>query len=398
MPSFRGYNSYYTSRYTSILVHSDICSSQIPIKYPTTLLNQPNKSTDNYHCTWVKILLQNNKPLLFCSYYRPNNKHKISVFDLSYDIQQVRSKENTDYLTIGGDFNLQHPSWGAITTDKLSHSILDLCCEENFAIINNGQPTHISNSHKTNSFIDLTLISRMLHAQTLNFDWNTHPSERIHKFDHVPITFQINLPTNLYYAISEVKWNIPSPESQKWKNYREILDKNLEKWLNKYQHDINYTNIDQMYYDWGKILTNAALDSIGVKTSRKPNTGWWNPKITPYITEAKRLRRKFYRNKDPTQHHTKKHEWLKAERLKKREIRKLKYIYNKKVSNQLNNSNNAKFWSLYRKLTSAPHSNIPPLYNTKTQSVSEFSIENANTLAEHILNPTPFTTLIPKKR
>lgn len=102
--------------------------------------------------------------LVVSLYVAPN----ISVSDFEHEVKEILLKTvGFRKVIVGGDFNAHHFSWDPLHSDGKGTILFDLLNDENFVIMNNGQPTFFPvDISRRPSAIDLVIVSPSLLLDT----------------------------------------------------------------------------------------------------------------------------------------------------------------------------------------------------------------------------------------
>ena len=208
--------------------------------------------SSNFHICGI-ILHLNNSDYGIYSVYKQTKADPNQIFKYPFE---------TDKIIIGGDFNAHHPLWGSKNCTASSMRFVNNILQSNFIILNDKTPTRIDPGNKTETCIDLTLISNNIS----NAKWQT----QIHKpqlSDHVPIIIKIPLDSNKDENLYHFTWNLNS--KNKWNKFQKLLKNKLEKLndtndINKYAQNIN------------KTINETAIKTIGFRQFKKNYKPCWN--------------------------------------------------------------------------------------------------------------------------
>ena len=115
-----------------------------------------------YETCWVEVSFPGqNKPLLFCSFYRNIQKHCViseeeekeekeeesqtssdfntnsNVFNLSEFKKELAAARNiSEHIIIGGDWNAHHPAWLDKNVDCIGEAVFEFINSNNLYILN----------------------------------------------------------------------------------------------------------------------------------------------------------------------------------------------------------------------------------------------------------------------
>ena len=113
---------------------------------------------------------------------------------------------------ICADSNAHHTAWGSDESDAKRKMQMELIEEEDLMIINNGEPTYLTNSGNF-TYIDLTISSKDIATA---FNWNSH-----HDFldsDHCPIIIQTAV--GMVETQVQHRWKM---KEANWDTYQQVL-------------------------------------------------------------------------------------------------------------------------------------------------------------------------------
>lgn len=66
------------------------------------------------------------------------------------------SDDNTFFL---GDLNAKHPNWGCTSSNARGNTLLNLIDDKSYMVLNDGSPTHYSQSYDSKEALDITIVS-----------------------------------------------------------------------------------------------------------------------------------------------------------------------------------------------------------------------------------------------
>lgn len=125
----------------------------------------------NFQAIAVKIKL--NVDIVVCNLYLPGST--------SFSKGELVNLLGLNFLIVG-DFNAHNPLWGSKSIDHRGKIIEEIIDDNEISLLNENQPTFLSNSYGTFSNIDLAFSSTNL---GLSFEWNV--SENSYTSDHFPV-------------------------------------------------------------------------------------------------------------------------------------------------------------------------------------------------------------------
>ena len=313
---------------------------------------------DQVECIGIKVKLKNS----YIQIYNVYNPPDITIDKSSYK----KFFENINSI-VTGDFNSKNSLWNSPDYNKNGYILEELIDENNFVVINTGQPTYQMASGGQ-SHLDLTLTSTSL---ALKCQWFTINSTL--GSDHQP-TFTV------FNEIPDVTEN-----SQRFK-----LDK--ADWDNFTDNCKNvFKNWDQSIAD-PNVFLNSILNRINIAAENciprsKPNKRrqgskqlpYWNDRCRKAIYERNRARNKMNKTKELK-------DCIEFRRLKgvaqniiKTESRNYWQSYCSKIKE---NENLASVWRLARKMNGAGE-NIRRHILKLNGVPAEHDLEKANLMAQH---------------
>lgn len=271
IPHYKNFNCYYLNEPT----HT--AQGGIMIMVSKQFNSQP--ITLNSKIKTIAVRISHESDFVLCNIYWHGNE-RWNLNDFTKLTKQLGNK----YI-ITGDFNAHNQFWGSQTTDSRGEIIESLIDNRNLNLLNNGDPTFFSYSHKTFSHIDLTLATPNI-AQIL--DW--YVDNDLHHSDHFPII--IKLSTNL--KIIREKRQTFNMENANWKRYIEELELTTPL--------INYDNknINECEISIRETIIKSAKKSIPKNpvVSKSHNYPWYDKKLELMIIKRKQLQRKYFRTKN----------------------------------------------------------------------------------------------------
>lgn len=257
---------------TAIFVHNSVDSELIPI-------------VSNLQVIAVRIkshLL--NFPLTICSIYIPPvTRENKNLFNSKTTIHNIIKQLPKPFI-IGGDFNAHHSYWGSPTTDHRGQYLEQILIDQNdLVLLNNGNPTFFSHSHKTFSHIDLSFISNNI---AKDFNWNV--LEDLHQSDHFPILISKKINDNLLDPPVDPIWLYKKAD---WNKYQSLID------FQKLQLD-NQSDINEIMLSITKNILNASHCSIPKFTRTKRPVPWWCKEIKDAIKNRKKFLCKYKKSQN----------------------------------------------------------------------------------------------------
>ena len=206
------------------------------------------------------------KKYIICNIYIPPDQK----FDIK-DIESLCKQFDSPYILLG-DFNAHHILWGDNNIDRRGR-ILEKVIENNtLNLLNNGDKTFFSYSHKTFSAIDLTLITPSLQN---HFEW--YVEEDLFNSDHFPIIIPV-IDGEINYQQQRPKWKL---KDANWESYQNDIK------FNDPQYKFN--NIDEYENHIKKCIIDSGIQNIPRSSGiqRKKKVPWWNNEIHVEIQKKK---------------------------------------------------------------------------------------------------------------
>lgn len=238
----------------------------------------------NLEAVATKVLLSLGY-LTICNLYLPN----------SYDFQTQEIIELINQLPlpfiIVGDLNAHSLSWGSHKLCRRGKKIEKILEDPSIVLLNTGNVTHINNSSKTFSAIDLSLCSVSIAHTT---DWTTLNDS--YGSDHIPIN--ITFPKAISQQIHvEPKWKFYQAD---WDKYRKIIYNTLNE--NSWTLEQVNTTIDKKVSNFVNIIINAANLSIPKSSGNQPkrHTPWWNEQCQNALNASKNAFNRYKRHPNTT--------------------------------------------------------------------------------------------------
>lgn len=202
-----------------------------------------------------------NKPTTVCNVYLPRSQ----AFTSSELIHLVNQLPEPFILL--GDFNSHSFIWGSNKDDSRGKILEQVLDSTNVNILNDGSPTHLNNTYKTLSTIDLTICSSSIAHL---WDWKT--SDELFGSDHFPIIITKQGRDTAYETKCTPKWKLSEADFNK---YKLIISTKINKM--KLLHK-NYTSITKKIEDLTELILQTAEITIpksSNKSSKRP-LPWWN--------------------------------------------------------------------------------------------------------------------------
>lgn len=260
-------------------------------------------------CGSIQIESNFGSILITTCYRKPYNRNNIKKRDWD-DFTNKIKQHNADHFFFGGDFNAHHTWWGSSRCCANGNVISDNTDVENFILLNNKSPTHVTltNDNCNYSNIDLSFVSPDL---ALMSDWQV--GDDAMGSDHFPIAIQINVSPS-YQTRIQYKYNLKKFD---WDVFFKVLDENktffnsiqysnleiisrYNYFINFLHESINYVLLNQPGNNKKNSNENNDLfedrrpnvEIKSVKSKINPCAVWWNEKCT----KAKRLRTAAYKS------------------------------------------------------------------------------------------------------
>ena len=318
--------------------------------------------TQTYASCWVQINLPRHQPYVLCSLYRPGNcsmNEFRSFWDELADAQAISS-----FTFVCGDINAQHAMWGAPVSDRVGDAIATELLEYGLHAVPLPSPSWHSFSGDASSFIDITCsscegISRIV-------DWRYDFRYDVGS-DHNPISFSL-LRDEEEAKDSFKIWDIKDGD---WKQFKCDLTTQLDHWCNSFDPT---SDANALADSWTKVVYSTASQSLGTTTIKPGKTRlWWHKGLRQLIRDKNRLRKQSQRTRRPA------HllEYHRAKNRVEKAIADAKQTAWTKLIQQLNESDDKKFCSIYRRVCSDRRKIMPPLERSD-KTICESSREKAD--------------------
>jgi hypothetical protein len=161
----------------------------------------------------VAITAELKRTVNICSIYLPPYE-KITSGQLARLLTQLPKP----YI-ITGDINAHNRRWGSRSTNNRGDMIAKIADKHGLNILNNGDPTHISFASRTETAIDVTLITPDIHPE---IEWYVHGET--FGSDHYPTICRFTEPNPK--ATKRPGWRT---KTANWEGYQETLTEILRK-------------------------------------------------------------------------------------------------------------------------------------------------------------------------
>ena len=228
--------------------------------------------------------------LISVCYRSPIQGNNISAQEWDQFQNAIKSHKAKNFI-IGGDFNGHHPLWGSDRTCTNGKIIVENLDYENFVLLNDNSPTHVTLSPNGLSFsnIDLTFISTGL---AINSNWYVTDDKK--GSDHFPIIIEVNAKI-IFTQKPDYRYNLKKMD---WGNFISLLNSKKS-----YFNSDEFLNLDPLsrYDNFIEVLNDSILESlpknkknqstptnIALKNNNsKPNCLWWNDNCDKVIRQRK---------------------------------------------------------------------------------------------------------------
>jgi len=328
----------------------------------------PTPAYDTIETLAITIIGQNENVSIYNTYCRKPNYHK--NYERENPFGQIPNKS-----IVVGDFNLKNPLWnsqGDFRTDSESIGLIALLENSNMTCVNDGQITHINDTHigGLDSTIDLAFIPQNLKTRT-EFSVLDNSAGS----DHLPITVTIDAIITYQPRVIIPKWKIKDATSEQWQVYKQnCLDKIEPSNCNQTTKQKFNTFTDQL---------NSALEASFKKTKLKEKkfvkqTIWWNEGCEIAIRDREQKRRNYLKNKTEFN----KKIWTEARSAAKKLIYKAKENAWQQFCSEIDHTSNSKqVWDFVKKIKNK-QSTSPPQFKQGDNLVVDNKM-NADILAKH---------------
>lgn len=238
----------------AIVVKSDVAACEVTLATPLEAVA-------------ARILLD--RLVTVCSLYIPPS------FALSAgDLEQLADQLPEPFFILG-DFNAHNPLWGSQRFDSRGKVIERFVSSRELCVLNTGEPTYFSSSHRSFSCIDLSICSPDIFTF---FQWNV--IDNPYGSDHFPVHLT---PTQRLPRLPSrpPRWRL---ETANWELFQKTA---------VFSHDLLDTlSVDEVNDHITTILIEAARVSISQTTGYLPKhpKPWWNDECR----EAKKTQNKFW--------------------------------------------------------------------------------------------------------
>ena len=296
-----------------------------------------NIEPDNEEIMCFDVTLPGTRPVkhaFLCLCYRPPDHDIVEFLDsLGNTIEHAQRGSYATYLAIG-DFNCRSSSFWTADATKIEGRMLKALLDSHNLSQLVDFPTRFQGTQA--SCLDLIITDRP------NFIKNITPYNPIHKCDHIPISFELNVKYPKIKSFKRMVWNF------KRANWAQLsVDLQLYDWENI----IGIESLDEMAKRWTEVFLDLAKKSVPhyetiIRPKDKP---YINGAIKLLIRKRNRAFQKFGRTK--TQNDWDYYKYLRN--LVVAEIRKSQFLYYQNTSYKLmNESTSSKAWWKYVKILS----------------------------------------------
>lgn len=234
-----------------------------------------------YPCQAIRIRI-NSFDISIINFYLPchNNKRYTSFF------LSVLSQIQTPCILVG-DFNGHHPAWGSPAADFAGESIYEnLLIRRNFCLLNDGQPTHLSNGNGNLTHLDLSFCSPSLFLKASWAVLNCGTS------DHFPVL-------SCFGDVADA-----SPTLRRYRAFKRadwvLFGQTISSFLSEYE--INCFKGKDKIKIFEKCLFNGIssstpLISVSPKASAQPS--WWTKETRKAVIAHHAARNRFCKTRLP---------------------------------------------------------------------------------------------------
>lgn len=300
----------------------------------------------------VAIRINTPMKITLCNIYLPDWSWEID--DLESIIEQLPAP-----FVVTGDFNVHNYLWGSSKNDAKGRIIENWLNTDNLALLNTGSATYHNARSNTFDAIDLTLVSPILMTK---LTWRV--TDDLHNSDHFPIIIE----TDTIIPHKTVVRRFLTDKAN-WTLFRESL---------RVPANVSVQTITVS-------ILNAAELSIpksGDKAIKRP-LPWWNPEVKEAVKNKKSAFRKY--QKHPT---VENHIGFKRARAISRRIvlESKRKSWNEYTSSITTRSDMNSTWKKIKAINGNYKSSIIQSIQTPQNTITENSLEIANTLANHFAN------------
>ena len=265
---------------------------------------------------------------------------------------------------IVGDLNAHHPLWHHTEINKRGKIVEELMEDNNFVILNTGQPTHQKHLGGMNT-LDLSIVSQNLSTKC---SWHVH-NDTIGS-DHLPTFTCINHPLCLEDE-TEPKWNHKKADWSKFNNFcRE-----------EYFQESMSTDIDELEKQFNNYIIRAANESIPlikINPKQSKSVPYWNDLCTKRIKERNKAQNKMNNTQDLSDIIN----YRKLKAIAQRELKTRSKDYWQQYCDTLNNHTKlGTVWNMTRKMNGITSRRSIPSLQVGNR-IAQTNIEKANMLAE----------------
>lgn len=358
-PQLKNYSAYFKNR-----TNAGISSGGVAVYVKSPLQAVEIHLITNIESVAVKINF-GRKYLTICCIYLPNS-YVFTEKEISEIIEQLPKP-----FIIVGDFNSHSLMWGSYKDDNRGEIIKKILEDPNIVILNKNQPTHLNNTHKRFSAIDLTLCSSSIAHK---WDWST--AEVLYGSDHFPII----LTHHNIIPMSACTTHLPRWKfhEAKFDTYKQILSTKINE-INSLEEssDISATEKIQKLTD---LILQTANETIP-KTSGKPirkQLPWWNEECKRAHKLYRHAFSKYKRHPSTENHIEYKRTRAKARRIYKESKRQSWIDFISSINSASNPTDN---WKKIKAINGCHKPFIKPMFMLHNRRITSSNEEIANILA-----------------
>lgn len=282
-----------------------------------------------------------------------------------------------------GDFNAHNCLWGSEKIDSRGKEIENFITLNDIFLCNSGVPTHLNNSFKTLSAIDLTMVSLSLATE---LSWSTFDDTC--SSDHFPIILTFYLNEDYDSSQNDTIWLF---NKSKWEDYQSSISFHMDSTCIP---SFSGSNIDEVLTIINQNMLEAAhkaIPTFNMKPRRK-YTPWWNNEIEQLIKSRKKCLRKYKKNPIPAN-------FIEYKKLRSQVRLKIKESKKRSWINFMDtikyNLDSRSMWDHMKKFKGKRTScNIPAIRNKNGMQIKN-QLEIADILADHYCDVSSNSKYIP---
>lgn len=243
------------------------------IAYQTRPINEYKHKDDNTtEMLAIQIRLHNDMLNLLNIYIPPKNS---SVNNEEAICNSINKLPNGEKWLICGDYNGHHELWDNIVSeDRRGKSIANWVEDNNFMILNDGNPTRIERGTSRKSSPDITMCHEIIQPHV---SWKT-----VNKLnsDHLPIIIEYNTSKRIEAIKNRLVWKW---KEAKWPEYEAEIESKCV------LIDTDNVSTKEVEKELRKVILAAAYKWIGMKQLRTRNGEVFNEDIKRNINERDEL-------------------------------------------------------------------------------------------------------------